>query len=309
MGIKTKAFGPAFWVMLEGIAEFFDQCMLEAHHEKQQQHRIDVTRWVQWMASLIYCVGFILPCVYCRISYRSFIHPEQGINVEHWLTQPHGAKQLIYLLHDKVNEKLYIQELMQIEEKYQGKDQQVDLQIAAQKAIIKWQKHRISYEEAITTAKRFRPIIYKDFWLGFFMSICFSLGDFRPLECQHLWRFMLLWSQMLHDMAPWYHRNQPSQTNKVTEISYHYQYSLQTIENLCAESGLLPFIRVEHKEQDQPLHQQLSKRMRIVYTWQETFFQLQHWPVPLTFDATVSLVSQNIVSSCDKTPPTVNVNT
>jgi hypothetical protein len=289
MGIKTKAFGPMFWVMLEGMAEFFDTCMEKAQEQKVHQEKL--SKWICWFTSLIYCVGFILPCIYCRISYRAFLNPKLGgIQVDQLLKQPHGAKYLIYLIHDKVNEKLYTQALLKVEEQYQKNntqtetEQQLFKQIKSQEIIQFWRQYRISFEEA--QAKRFTTIMKPRFWYGYFMALCYSLSDYErtdPSECQHIWRFMILWYQLLTHMYYYY-------SHSIKDLVQHFSSSFQSIHPLCK--------MMIHQNEKEKEHEFVYPRLQVMHMWMTDFTRYHQWSFTMTFDTLIHHIQENMVKKC-----------
>lgn len=97
MGIKTNIFGPYFWWFLDILAIIYDR-------------QINSYYLNEIMIQTLYCIGYILPCVYCRLSYREFIY---NMDLYHYFNKnnkiENKAKKLIFKLHNFVNDKLYIQ--------------------------------------------------------------------------------------------------------------------------------------------------------------------------------------------------------
>lgn len=99
MGVRTKDFGPYAWRVLEAMANQYDE--------------MPSTRLRYVFGQFLYLLGFLLPCVFCRVSYREFIsglNPNTDISS---MLKLNRAKLLIYNLHECVNEKLYQQSLEQ----------------------------------------------------------------------------------------------------------------------------------------------------------------------------------------------------
>lgn len=105
MGVRTVKFGPPTWRFLEGVAAAFDVRILKCKDQSERDVLICL------MKSFLSTFGFIIPCVYCRISFQSFTTDNDcdNINLDQNLIVEHGAKRLIYNIHNCVNEKLKTQ--------------------------------------------------------------------------------------------------------------------------------------------------------------------------------------------------------
>lgn len=101
MGVQTKKFGRFAWIVLETLACAYDECF---------ENKIPSIRAMRCdFACLLYLLGFLLPCVYCRVSYREFTNkgnPDTDIDR---MLKLGKARLLVYNLHEMVNEKLYQQ--------------------------------------------------------------------------------------------------------------------------------------------------------------------------------------------------------
>ena len=104
MGVDTKRFGPVAWKLLQGIARHYDDYMMQ----ETDPYRKCTMR--ELFTSFLSTVGFVLPCVYCRASYRQFTcaHEQQDgyLSLPVILNDPDGGKIFVYRLHDQVNRKL-----------------------------------------------------------------------------------------------------------------------------------------------------------------------------------------------------------
>jgi hypothetical protein len=74
MGVRTKVFGPYAWLVFEGVARFYDDYMA---HETDPILCAEMTSYLK---EFFFLIGFVLPCVYCRISYQGFTDPSDPDN-------------------------------------------------------------------------------------------------------------------------------------------------------------------------------------------------------------------------------------
>ena len=92
MGMQTNVWGPAGWLFLHSIAQNYPRQPLD-------QQKVDYLTFFKQ-------VGNVLPCRYCRESYQRFIcEPGTELNMSVMDSRETLAKWL-YLVHNKVNEKL-----------------------------------------------------------------------------------------------------------------------------------------------------------------------------------------------------------
>ena len=89
MGMKTKMWGPAMWVTLHVIAANYP------NNPTQEQKN----NYKAFFISL----GNILPCGYCRESYKFF---SKLIPIDNYLVNSHYMQYWVYLIHNLVNQKL-----------------------------------------------------------------------------------------------------------------------------------------------------------------------------------------------------------
>jgi hypothetical protein len=179
MGVKTKDFGPYAWVVLEGLGKYYDDLA---------QQNIDNTKILlkiqNLMTRIMFMVGFVLPCVYCRISYRHFTNPEShDIDIHKMLMLKNGGKRLVYDLHRRVSKKLEDQEL----------EKQPD---QAECIKEKWAKYNISFKEANQT--RFVSVTCKQFWVAYVVFLGYAMCDYRPQDGHHIFQFMKLVGELLN---------------------------------------------------------------------------------------------------------------
>lgn len=96
MGVRTKQFGPHAWIVFETIARIYDESKSDPSSPMSYLVR-----------EFLVLIGFVLPCVYCRVSYRTFLK-QLGPEVDS-LRLP--VKRIVYDLHCCVNAKLRNQQL------------------------------------------------------------------------------------------------------------------------------------------------------------------------------------------------------
>jgi hypothetical protein len=184
MGVNTKSFGPYWWKLLEGLASFFDDYM--------KINKNDL-KMVCYFSEVLNLVGFILPCIYCRVSYREFINADQeSTNISKMLTLEDGGKKLIYNLHNCVNDKLQSQELEKTNDVFLINE--------------KWRQHNISYCEV-----KFIKIIDLLFWESLLISLGYVMCDYQIKEQHHIISFLECIGKMF---------------SSITQLSNVYNHSL-----------------------------------------------------------------------------------
>jgi hypothetical protein len=102
MGMQTKVWGPAGWVFLHSIAQNYPW----KPNNTQKKNYYSFFRQV----------GNVLPCKYCRESYKEFIK-EPGTELNNRILE--SRKSLIkwlYLIHNKVNKKLGVKDIPTLKE-------------------------------------------------------------------------------------------------------------------------------------------------------------------------------------------------
>ena len=166
MGISAKKFGPVAWKCLEAIAVL---CDLYISNEKNALKR---TLMRALFARAMFSIGFVLPCVYCRFSFRTFTNPTRALNdsvdILKSIHLEDGCKKFVYHLHVAVNHKL--------------EKQEIEAGGSAQFCVTheKWQNYNISYEEALKT--RFGQRSVGDVWVYLTTLIAFIICDFDEVE-------------------------------------------------------------------------------------------------------------------------------
>lgn len=182
MGVRTKEWGPFCWLVLEALAKLFDLLMQLAETERERCELRTMMREV------FFLVGFIVPCIYCRISYQGFTDPDgpdPNCDIFKYMALPNGGKKLVYNLHCRVSKKLSDQERA----KCQGDKKQI------RKVNSKWKAHCPSYKQALT--KKFPEVSSWRFWNALFAFSAYMMCDYEATRAKYLHRFFWLVGQML----------------------------------------------------------------------------------------------------------------
>lgn len=190
MGVKTKVFGPVTWVMLEGLGRFYDEyqalCETKDNALTNPDCAVDMR---DLFREFLFLLGYVVPCVYCRVSYREFTYALQPTNkhcdVNRMLHEREGGKRFVYHLHDRVNAKLRDQE----------REQFANSPTLLRDVNSKWREHMISYQKALKT--RFPPTHSEKFWRAVIWFCGFALCDWRPDEACYIHRSFALIGQIL----------------------------------------------------------------------------------------------------------------
>ena len=104
-GLKTKEWGPSAWVFLHSVAY--------GYPVKIDMDNSDHIQRKEFTKLLFKSLGYTLPCVYCRESYRKFYNEN---NIENYLDTRRGLTTWIYNVHNMVNKKLNITNYPTLEE-------------------------------------------------------------------------------------------------------------------------------------------------------------------------------------------------
>jgi hypothetical protein len=189
MGVRTKVWGKMAWIVFEGMGRFYDEYIEEEDDETKRGEMREM------MIEFMFLIGFVLPCVYCRISYQEFTDPSKpessGTDIHRMLSLKNGGKQLIYNLHNRVNKKLRDQE----REKASSPSE-------IEKVNQKWREYAPSFEDALK--HRFPSVSSKRFWNSLVIFFALIMCDFRPDESCYIYRFFLVIARMLtraHDKS------------------------------------------------------------------------------------------------------------
>ena len=87
--MQTTKWGPSGWRLLNSIVSNYP------NHP--------VTSEKNLFRCFFYCLANVLPCIHCRISYRQFI---SDLPIKCWLKNKCTLQYYLYLIHNKVNDKL-----------------------------------------------------------------------------------------------------------------------------------------------------------------------------------------------------------
>lgn len=109
-GMMTKVWGPPGWFFLHSVTFGYPD---EINPENVDR--------VRHYANFFNSLGHVLPCKYCRNSYNEYI---TELPVEHFLKSRKDLTLWLYLIHNKVNDKLGIPEcdrllFEEVENKYE----------------------------------------------------------------------------------------------------------------------------------------------------------------------------------------------
>lgn len=262
MGVRTKVFGPFAWLVFEGVARFFDEFM---EHETDEVAKEDM---LCFMKEFIFLIGFVLPCIYCRISYQGFTDPDNPDNkdtdLHHMLMLKQGAQRLVYNLHCRVSRKLRDQEREQCQEKEDRK--------AMKECNRKWKEHHISFRQALQT--KFPSASSKRFWNAMVVFLALVMCDFRPDESCYIFRFFWVIGKMLV-------RAHSKTTRRLANV---YMYALEQT---------LPLWKYEMP---------LSERIDIVWVLKKHVFTAGKWTFNHTRQSFEQKCKSAIVGCLAKTP-------
>ena len=257
MGVKTKKFGPYAWLFFQGMARFFDEYMELEKDPKSIAEMKDLIR------EFFFLVGLVLPCVFCRVSFREFtysLYPtNEKCDIYKMIEEKNGAKQLIYHLHNRVNVKLRDQE----------REASAENPKELQEVNAKWAKQMISYEEAI--AKRYLKVTSIRFWNATLCFLAFVMCDWRPDECSHIHRFFWVIGDIL--------------------CRAHHQ-----------DEKRFAHLFMQAFQQSQPVWKKendLDTRIDIVWNIQKHIFQAKDWKFPCGREVFISSCRESIVG-CTK---------
>jgi hypothetical protein len=259
MGVKTKAFGPYAWTVFEGLSNYYDEFV-----KRNQDDTCLIKKIKCYMTEAMFSIGFILPCIYCRISYRSFTNPDdpdnENINIHRMLLLEDGAKKLVYHLHRRVSKKLEDQEINKA-----GDDIKEIKTIKS-----KWKTHNIPYRTALQ--KQFPDLLNRRFWNALIVFLGYVMCDYREEEQSFILNFIKTFGKML----------QLETDPDVELLSKCYQKSLKHIDLLCGKMDTL------------------SQRIDIVWTIQKYVFEVQGWDFTHTPESFEVECKKSIVTECDK---------
>lgn len=132
--MNTKFWGPPLWKALDAKAFNYPVKI----NPRSKKHQALKKRYKQEFELQQYT----LPCKYCRKSYTKFL---RELPIDDFLSSRKDLTYWLYLIHDKVNQKLLLQEKKALEERYAD--------IKKKKELTQAQKNRLR-------AKARREILY-----------------------------------------------------------------------------------------------------------------------------------------------------
>jgi hypothetical protein len=259
MGVKTLSFGPFAWTVLEGIANYYDYFMKNCRNSEKDKDAIQYS-----MRALLFSIGFIIPCVYCRISFREFTDPESphnsGCDIYKMLSLKDGAKRLVYNLHNAVSHKLRTQEVNKASDN-------VEMTLVNKK----WEDKHITFDEALNF--RFPKITSKQFWNATIIFLGYIMCDIREDEWSFIETFIRNLSFML-DL---------SKDTETIPFAKAYRSALEKLNPMF-----------EHRES-------LSERIDIVWVIKKHIFLVKGWEMNgHTQSSFQDKCSTSVVKSCEK---------
>lgn len=109
-GMMTKVWGPPGWFFLHIITFGYPDKITSENADR-----------VKYYADLFNSIGHTLPCKYCRNSYNEYI---KELPVENFLDSRESLIKWLYIIHNKVNDKLGVPEcdrptLEEVKDKYE----------------------------------------------------------------------------------------------------------------------------------------------------------------------------------------------
>jgi hypothetical protein len=179
MGVKTKDWGPHGWVVIESLGRLYDDILLQIpEKDETARHALQQT-----LKSIIFLIGFILPCVYCRISYRKFTNPQNlEIDIDKKLLLENGGKHVVYEIHRKVSEKL--------EEQESNNNPSRSSHIER-----KWRKLKPSFRKVLKS--RFWSVTSEKFWQAYVKFLAYIMCDYRSDDHAKIYLFIYMVGKLL----------------------------------------------------------------------------------------------------------------
>lgn len=117
MGVRTLMFGPHAWRVFHGVCKYVDGLLMMDGISND-----DGVRLSRLMAEWLNLIGQVLPCTYCRISFKEFYgelmsgsggrYESENVRKSRMLLKKGDGRRYswrMYLLHDRVNLKLWSQ--------------------------------------------------------------------------------------------------------------------------------------------------------------------------------------------------------
>lgn len=112
MGVKTKAWGPHAWKFIHGLCKSIDDGLTHTNNSHLLEDAINIFRELY----------LVLPCIYCRHSLRQFLDERRtNVRLVGEKNAPSSFSEWIYLIHERVNKKLFWQDAKTQPDKLFGK--------------------------------------------------------------------------------------------------------------------------------------------------------------------------------------------
>lgn len=96
-GMLTKVWGPPLWIGLHAITFGYPYKIDEESEEHQLKKKV--------YYDFFKLIGEVLPCKYCRQSYKEYF---QELDLKEYLHSRESIVRWLYLIHEKVNDKLKV---------------------------------------------------------------------------------------------------------------------------------------------------------------------------------------------------------
>ena len=203
MGVKTKLFGPHAWKVFEGVADFYDEFMTDQDIKQEDKKRMEI-----YANQFFLMLGYVVPCIYCRISYRHFVCPDapdnKYLNIEKMLHRK-KAKQFVYHLHNRVNQKLQTQQFA--ESMSEREDRKIEKF---------WKKYIPEFDQV-----EWISIKSKRFWQHLIIFLGYMMCDYRKANKSKIITFLTAFGKMLSLSQP---------LSDVTKSYYHVFCTLHEVD-------------------------------------------------------------------------------
>jgi len=98
-GMMTKVWGPGGWLFLH--------CITFGYPYKIDNENLEHLKKKNMFKQFFHLLGHVLPCKYCRNSYIEYIHK---IPIDNYLENRHDLTKWLYIIHNKINNKLGVPE-------------------------------------------------------------------------------------------------------------------------------------------------------------------------------------------------------
>jgi len=185
MGVRTKAFGPHAWRVLEGLARERDILV------EKLANRDAIEEYDRLFLYMVYSLSRILPCVFCRISVARFAGT-QGADIDPvpFLKRPLGAQRFIHAMHNRVTQKLRDQAVMILAEQ-EPPASEIDINKTAEE----WNRRMLRFETALSVS--FPRVHTLEWWNSFMAFGAYMLCDWDKFRAKSIWTTMAGIGKML----------------------------------------------------------------------------------------------------------------